>query len=213
MTKIFDLIHLNGHRYAVDKESKEKGQWEIINNELNLLSDDIERTGWLVIATDNITDPAFKEFNLPLLPPIEEFDMVENLLMDNMSYYLTLAEDASPKQESQKDIAVVLLNILGQYQEKAAKAKQYTEEDVRKALQSNKEGLKTEWNAYIDGISEDRFDSVIKALQSLNPLPKQVEIEMIDKEKDIVKYIVKGNTFPEPKVDANNFVNVIKWIY
>jgi len=112
-----------------------------------------------------------------------------------------------------------------EYGYKAASAKK--EEDMRKAFQAG-----VAYDNYLWGIS-NRLGYEYKPneelfIQSLNPLPKQVEIQMeelyevyssfdgwtsetkgvYDKTTDKDRRIIT-----KPKVDANNFVQVVKWIY
>ena len=106
--------------------------------------------------------------------------------------------------------------ILSQYKEnqywvqqgyKAASSKRFTEEDIRKAIFMSRQQIGVDWKYW-----EHQPEKII---QSLNPKPIKVEIEMVeyhfttDKEGGIP--VVPSTWLP--KVDANNFVNVLRWIY
>ncbi len=180
MTNTYPLIHLNNQSYMVDKVFiYENKDWWIHPS-----------TGSIGFAEEDLVEPYLKivtstdkSLNLPLLPPIEED--VEQL--------------ANKATVGANNLETARYYYAKGY--KAASAKKWTDEDIRKALRRKDEN-------WFD-------DSDDKIIQSLNPLPKFVEVEM---EYTIGGLkLTHGNSHITPdltlKVDENNFVKVIRYIY
>lgn len=201
MTKTYDIVHLpDGYMYVVDDkeipynpnggtngnficlhEIKEHPEDAFVKNVGNCKGC---RT---IITTNNPT------FGLPLLSEIEEnIDQIYgNYCREN------------PEER------IVYNDFEHGY--KAAKAKQYTEEDMRKAYQSGKrseyEGAKND-DSWFNGF-----------IQTLSPKPIAVEIEMIYDYSDMEEHC-EGGTLPSAvygelqlKLTNNNEVIVKQWIY
>lgn len=214
MNKIFDLIHLpNGHRYAVEeredyKISPEEIYYDKYNNEIKIASTSGWGTWQVIIASDD------KSLNLPLLPPIEEdvqkiSDEFGDFWARNNGSYDNL-KDEEEKEDFEEEKGKYSFGFFNGY--KAAKAKQYTEEDIMK------------WYKYVKTHTVEEAFTHLK--QSLNPLPKQVEVELYDFTEALEQPLApwddtSANAYMDdklkrkrgqPKVDANNIVNVIKYI-
>lgn len=186
-----DIIHLNGHMHVIDNESK-------------LMPGDVT-LGLMgkIIAT---TDPSL---GLPLLPAIEENtlqQLVDELPVDWLG---TGGLGSNPDKEAEDwkkrwDVAY-----------KAAKAKQYTEEDMRKAFIA---GRKFQQGGKSAKEQPERNEpDFTDFIQYLNPKPVAVELEM----KDIGGEEWMGdnengepfwNEILIPRVE-NGFVKVKQWYY
>lgn len=186
MTKIFDIIHLNGFLYMVDKEDSNKREG---NQFLCLDQPDYPQFHkdygmaddccWIVLASN---DPSLSE--LPKLPPIEEdVDSISEKILGKgltgtiyESYWLAGYKAASKKKYTEEDIHKLFINMLDSL---------VKEPTVRYTWKTAKEFLK-----------------------SLNPLPKQVEVEMDSK---ILQFQpAKIEYFPKL---TDGFVTVKQWIY
>lgn len=187
MTKIFDLIHLNNHVYAVDKTVRKlnKGDWHIQqkDNKIGvwqylLGSGETPLWYWKIIATTH------KSLGLPLLPEIEDDVTV-------------LAEKRFPIGDTDFN-GLFQGGFVEGY--KAAKAKKYTEEETR-------ELCKKSWDAYHHN---DTFDEWWNENKKTDPLPKQVELEM-EYDPTGITYHENDKAF-KPKV-KDGFVIVKRWIY
>jgi len=179
----------------VDKEANEKGSWEIIEGQLNLLSDDVEREGLLVVASNNkyLDD-------LPLLPAIEE-DRFHNAKK---------AWEKAKKQMEDIGESVTLEQKAWFVSGYTAATKKYTEEDILKLLEQIREH-----DNFYELMDNDKMKSYITSYttQYLNPLPKQVEVEM-ETVNDLPadEQIYYDGPLPRLKV-ANNFIIVKRWIW
>jgi hypothetical protein len=168
MNKIYDLVHLNGYVYGVDKE--------VLNDICPQNGTQVHKKGDDSHGMCDCTAIVFSNdpsLGLPLLPPIEEA----------IPYLQTTDEDQQ-----------------WAYREgyKAAKAKRYTEEDIKEVIDMARSFIALDF-------SKPQY-STEEIIKSLNPLPKQVEVEM-----EMI-----GNPHEwiyAPKVNENNIVNVIRWIY
>jgi hypothetical protein len=224
MTKRYELIHLNGQMYMVDKGKPilhdfTDGWYVIEGNEIWPIklwkwSDNVGNfetkdgapcqysgsTFFKVVAT---TDPSL---GLPLLPDIEE-DVASMLLK-------RLAELGFPKMKTEE-----IHNWSSQIV--AAKAKQYTKEDMWDAARF---GYDTANNNADDEGTQMTGEEFQAFLQKLRPLPIAVEVEMVyptrgkveEALKDNPNWIVNGiNTIDielKPVVE-NGYVKVRRWIY
>lgn len=203
-----DIIHLNNYMYVVDKKAKiAKGEWYIFQfkDTTQLYNEANEQSEYYfkVIAS---TDPSL---GLSLLPQIEEaeFSIVDKLVK------------MFPSQPLSGDkIAGFILGY------KAAKAKKYTEENMRNAIKMAKQCVAYSEAANGKEWTEVEFyheeDEIIK---SFNPLPIAVEVEMEYEFKNTpdqqqwqemshsekMEYAVPT----VPKVDKNNIIQVKRWIY
>lgn len=231
----YDIIHLNGFMYAVDKKKDPN------NDEIGMFED--ENECWLqewwnhvkwspntykIVATN---DPSL---GLPLLPAVEEdelslyiefeeaaLEVSKSILQDSNVFYPQ--SPFTPEQKS--ELRLQRLKDIGIWQKvtgyKAAKAKQFTEEFLEK-IRDLVDELPVDWTGTGDpkqGIKDEldwrkRWNSHI---ESLKPKPVAVELEMeID---DSIEPISTGN-YPRDedyawklKVDSTNHVNVKQWYY
>lgn len=185
----YEIIHLNGFMYAVPDSVKEY----VERTKHNILSS--EAMKGQIVATN---DPSL---NLPLLPAMEED--VEKLAL---SFY---PEIKHLNQASHTDIEKQIGKRIGFTEGyKAAKAKQFTEEDMKKAYLS---GYQRHEDQNLDMISlrGKNTPTTEQWLKSLKPLPIAVELGM-----QVITG--KGHGKRETKIlkiDENNFVNVLKWVY
>lgn len=211
MNKIFDIIPLNNYLYMVDKEAEIPQYSWFYASDRNSIHDNRWKTYsdgnhlkkdfpfyWLILASN---DPALKD--LPLLPPIKE----------DISEIIQKAKEKYPYQTNttEEDKGLILglrLAYIDGY--KAAKAKKYSEEDM--------------WWAYTRGFqaSEEKKKPLTdfrEVIQSFNPVPIQVEVEMWDFADSIEKMPegkLKENLkkrHENPKLDNNNTVIVKRYIY
>lgn len=203
MKKIYNLIHPNNHIYMVNRNFIRVGATFSLLGE-NIF-DGSDKVAKILASTD-------KSLGLPLLPNIEE-----DIEMPDRSQIIKLAKT----QNFNGQIGTIIPQekaFLNGYEKgyKAASTKKYTEEDIRKAIIFGFEQCLNNETISPDGSGETGiFEKDIKPfIESLNPLPKQVEIEMKmefitteDDQNDPIGH------FWIPKVDANNIVQVVKWIY
>jgi len=146
-----------------------------------------------------------KSLGLPLLPDIEEnieqlaIEIIrrrggwEHLFINNK-----LIHKAPPVPTGfWRDVN----NIIEGY--KAASAKKYTEEDMRKLYEGTVQNVGTV-------VKRKDMPTWEQVLHSLNPLPIQVEVK-------ITSRVYKGGIIEKEinnlLVDENNFVQVVKWRY
>lgn len=240
MTKTYPIIHLNGFIYMVDEkeipynpnggtnglficlsEIEQNKQHGVKLGDEKYCSPLVTNVGncsaCRIILASN--DPSL---GLPLLPDIEED--IEQLALSIYPEikHLTQASNTDIEKQISKRIGFVKGY-------KAAKAKGYTEEDMKDIV------LCAPDKQCVDeaGSFENWFK---RYLQSLNPLPIAVEVEMdIDnpcpkcgKDNTHGNYdYSKPNTplidtlcnecgtvfLPIPKVDENNIIQIVKWIY
>lgn len=209
MTKTYDIIHLpDGYMYAVDNKKipyNPNGGTNglfICLSEINMGHPEdafVKNVGncegcRTIITTNNPT------LGLPLLSEIEED--VEQLAKDR-------ATALFPVGTSDVHWRACVEDFLMGY--KAAKAKQYTEEDMRNAFNS---GQICEYEGAYD--KDSWFNGFIS---TLNPKPIAVEIEMIYDYSDMEEHC-EGGTLPSAvygelqlKLTNNNEVIVKQWIY
>lgn len=200
MTKKYDIIHLNGFMYAVEKYTfvdigevglaKTKDNSILIGKISRKLGAGLSEINSVpchrpakVIATN---DPSL---GLPLLPEIEE-DI--NNIFEKASKSNLFENDLIYNIGNKPEAYYIAKRIFIEGY-KAASAKKYTEEDLRKAFLEG-------WN-HEDGGEKLLTHTWQELLQSLNPLPIAVEIE------------VSPKPFDDQIVMENNFVKVVKWIY
>lgn len=216
MTKRYDIIHRpDGFMYGIDKEEKpKKREWaydtlvpKLFQVEEDHIYNKVSCSLWThdldyvvkVIFTNN------PSLGLPLLPDIKPFDFFKykDLLIKEL-----MAEKVAVKQ-------LRIIERIWDVATKAASAKKYTEEDIRKAVDL---GLS------ISTMSDEPFTSktfkktkrisIDGFIQSLSLKPIAVEVEM----KDTFKEINDGcNSIPihkgwELKL-IDNKVQVKQWIY
>lgn len=210
MTKIFDLVHLKGQVYMVDKEATLINSWctdgvilyepTETRNELMIKAG---TEGWLKTKVKAIVATTDPSLNLPLLPAIEE-----NVVNLSRIY----------AEERNSDIIEVLgrgfaeTNIQRSYEDfyagyKAAKAKKYTEEDIQKILDY--------FTNEAPGFYIKKY--FLRRLKEANPLTRQVEVEMEDVgNEEWMGDDYTGEPFWNevlvPKV-VNGFVQVKRCIY
>jgi len=152
-----------------------------------------------------------KSLGLPLLPDIEEnieqlaIEIIrrrggwEHLFINNK-----LIHKAPPVPTGfWRDVN----NIIEGY--KAASAKKYTEEDMRKLYEGTVQNVGTV-------VKRKDMPTWEQVLHSLNPLPIQVEVEMQGYTYDYRN--IPTITVPDTmtwllKVDKNNIVQVVNWIF
>lgn len=198
--------------YAVDNEQRgKKGwNWDFILGRKKHLSGDYPshsmewNAGRLIIASN---DPALKE--LPMLPDVEEDD---GKLAADKEFKLTEEFANTIRDEDEKEgmlhsIRVMRRNYLKGY--KADSKKQYTREQVKKLLIEA-----TNEAAYQE--SEFEEDEIEKYLDSLDPKPIAVELEMEHENyplEENSKYTVIREDRPMKLVVENNFVKVKRWVY
>lgn len=214
MTKIYDIVHCNGFMYGVDKKAKcPKGCTAIFPNTKNgiiitynapvICKSDYAANGLynLLVITSN--DPSL---NLPLLPSVEE---VEN---ENI---LEMAVKALDKLDPllKNDETIYRVGLTAWFDAyKAASAKKYTEEDLRRAIYKAAEVGFNFTKGTIGGLNWDLAEGkAYEIIRSLNPLPIAVEVEIDYK-------FPSGREYIQPSPDLvllveNNFVKVVKWIY
>jgi len=208
MTKIYDLIHLNNHIYMVDKDKILTIGTKYIDDTDAIREAVIDDPEYWKARSDynKILASTDKSLGLPLLPNIKEnieqlaIEIIrrrggwEHLFINNK-----LIHKAPPVPTGfWRDVN----NIIEGY--KAASAKKYTEEDMREA-----------YNFGVSAAQETHlpFEDII---QSLNPLPIKVEVEMQGYTYDYRN--IPTITVPDTmtwllKVDKNNIVQVVNWIF
>jgi hypothetical protein len=203
MNKRFELIHLNGQMYMVDGIPSLTGEWYIDDTDAIRQSVTDNTEYWLkregykkIVATK---DPSL---GLPLLPEIEEDISVEAVLEGQKVYTAWDRDDNS-------------MTALGGYQRgykvgyKAAKAKQYTEEDLRYAYNTGR--MFGQWEAP-NSTLESKPSTINELLQSLKPLPIAVEVEM-ESNPDNGNPAFGGYDVPDTIKIENGYVKVRRWIW
>lgn len=245
MTKTYPLIHLNGFIYMVDKKAlNDKCPYIDSGNELHKEGSDFHgMCDCSAVISSN--DPSL---GLPLLPDIEEninqlglnfinSEKQKDILKWNSAQFIDYDIKHICKKIPNEEWLKKKLYLKIAIEKKAgwiegyiaAKAKGYTEEDMKDIV------LCAPDKQCVDeaGSFENWFK---RYLQSLNPLPIAVEVEMdIDnpcpkcgKDNTHGNYdYSKPNTplidtlcnecgtvfLPIPKVDENNIIQIVKWIY
>lgn len=204
MTKVYDIVHYNGFMYAVDKEAIITNGWKGIAYKTDVKRQIFEHfyttNTWyddarMVVASN---DPSL---NLPLLPSIEEdIEKLATNYWKNFKNEMSWVDDLNDITQAFKEGY------------KAASAKKYTEEDIRKAF---REGRDFEASIQNTGYDDEEVMDEEQFIQSLNHLPIAVEVEMypIYEDKWIGEMVVPVHVDNVLLVDENNFVKVIKWIY
>lgn len=206
MTKIFDLLHIKNEIYMVEHGENitipYNGYFILGGNKLNQFrGEGVRYTTHLsrkIIATTN------KSLGLPLLPAIEE-DIQPNI----------------PDILDSDQIFPYEMGYRAGY--KAKQAKKYTEEDMKEAFRRGMRyvGNSLEGTVQLESGKEfnERFN---KLLQSLNPVPKQVEVSIQNCETEDEGCIgtysgvwKNGTEFTMGyRLDLlNNIVKVKRWIY
>lgn len=226
MTKTYNIIHLlDGYMYMVDKEADTLNQWivqeqwdagdgtmiggnigqrivtdknpELFKEYYNmvfghswdrLVSNAHKEHTWTIIATNNT------KFNLPLLPEIDNIEQLANNCAEEENKY-------------NLDKVRTKINFIKGY--KAAKAKKYTEEDI--------------WKIWIAGrkFQSHNGPDFKEFIKTLSPKPIAVELEIQTDWKEHTKIYMESfgdnpedfKFEPKLKLDENNFVNALKWIY
>lgn len=205
MTKIYDIIHLNGQSYMVDKAFIAKGDYHWMGkagarkalNDLGICDEGLANK--VIASTDS-------SLGLPLLPAVEE-DENETQILDKFDR----VHSSTPV--GQYEISAFLKGY------KAAKGK-YTEEDmIRAILRGAAFGMQEKGT--LTGLAMTlKEGKAYEILQSLNPLPKQVEVECIESCGGN-KCSRHGYLHPDEPCDGgplipktvNNIVVVKRWIY
>lgn len=201
MTKQYPLIPLNGFLYAVDNEpAKYTGSRKHVfctasPYDFGGLRKNCE-TGFCEMCRDVVAsnDPALKE--LPILPNAEENSSIATLqqLMEELpvDWLGTGGLGSDPDGEGNKWIKK------WDKAYKAASKKQFTEEDMRKAVS---------WGHYNEPTSEKKSNTFIQSLKPKPPIAVELQIGLTHADR-------APNGFEEYLiVDENNFVNVLKWVY
>lgn len=226
MTKKYDIISLNGQLYAVDKEA------EIEENNIFILGNTEQSNHLISKATGQhlkyavAMQEVFKTAKYPERIP-KQIMCVKIVTSTDPSLGLPLLPEIEEDIQTLRDIAIkkyrkygsgaVMVGIEAYFDGyKAAKAKKYSEEDMRKAIKMAKQCVAvSEANNGEEWIEKIFFHTEEKIIQSFNLIPKQVELEI--EQIIVTKEWVSSNTTAygkiKPKVDANNFVKIIKWIY
>lgn len=211
MEKIYPLIHLNGFTHMVDKEISLKGlpttdgikiypstEGRESIYKVDGAEEHLKKRLSAIVASN---DPSL---NLPLLLPIEEKIDYKGF---NAAWH-ELIMTVPPLNRT--NVIQFTEKARGLWKDgyKAASAKKYTEEDLKAAWQLGKD--RRDWELDDDGEdgSQDPF-TIKEFIQSLNPLPKQVEVEMEDEMK---AYHSRGLSPLKPEVE-NNIIKIIRWIY
>ncbi len=190
----YDVIHLNGEQYAVDKEAQIDQKDLFISQNSIYIFGELDKHG---IPSDSVKIVASsdKSLGLPLLPPIEE-DVIE---LAEKTY--PEATDGNPHLISEHNKGQNTRRVAFVRGYKAASQKKYSEEDM--------------WKIYVAGFQANEekkkpLDDFKTSLQSLSPKPIQVELEM-EYEFDTGLEPAYGDLIP--KVNEDNFVTVLKWIF
>jgi hypothetical protein len=246
MTKRYELIHLNGQMYMVDKEAAKKGDKIYSNRSNTIHTVEYDTDGYSTLipvggyACDSVDigssvgktvtsvakawasriiatkDPSL---GLPLLPEIEndkEIFVVLNPKGGKPPMHHTYRvkafedfEDAKKFCEGKEHLQVVS-EWIG-----AAKAKQYTKEDMWDAARF---GYDTANNNADDEGTQMTGEEFQAFLQKLRPLPIAVEVEMVEVDNGDTEHD-EGGTLPgavtselEPVIENGKIV-VRKWIY
>lgn len=209
----YDIIHLNGFMYAVDKDKKTWGKIAY-NKDKNIIGyvnshPKYEEEGFEIVATN---DPALED--LPLLPAVEE-----NVPLEGFNeVWSEVVNHADTTLFTRIGMQEFTNSIKKSWKAgyKAGKAKQFTEEDMEKAFLAGER-----WEDKNQAISRGEIPTFPEAtfiedfLESLKPKPIAVELEMEDwrgdgEDPDIgnhAKHLVV------PKVDSTNHVIVKQWIW
>lgn len=211
----YNIIHLNGFMYAVDKAKRVPNQdewfYNLVTNTIHQLKEVPEgfleisnrKIGlWTILIASN--DPSL---NLPLLPTVEEIsfkgfnEVWHRLIMSipplNRTNVIQFTEEAKNIWKAGY---------------KAAKAKQFTEEDL-------KDAMKVAMKQASSGSSFDDRDFINRHIQSLTPKPIAVEFKTeticycghtttCDCGQEPDKPFVKT-----PKTDSTNHVIVKQWYF
>lgn len=188
MTKIFDIVHLNEHMYAVDKKQH-------IEEGIRFLPIIGEGDyGHPIIAT---TDTSL---GLPLLPEIETKN-IESLALKQ--YPIIKNKDVDGDWNDSN--SVIRKGFIKGY--KAASAKKYTEEQVRNAI------LKA-WDKSED---TKNIDEIIQSLNT-KPIQVEVEMDYLCNVKrgscDCSEQDIDCQSKSlQPVVFHEGYVKVKQWIY
>lgn len=244
MYRIYDIIHLpDGYMYAVDKEGEilydewcfeyhENYDNPEYNHQKYVLPNGVDAywlrplnmdylkekpkefrfwrkmdgSCWKVVATNN------PSLNLPLLPEVKE--NIYEIALEQFPENWQVIQGESCNQDI--DINEQLRNgfCVGY---KAASAKQYTEEDLRKAIELAREqywetgggGLVKQGSWEFKLQYKQDIDEMIK---SLKPKPIKVEVEMIE-DLDPSNHGFKDITLEQYPKTINNIIQVKHWIY
>lgn len=244
VTKQYDIIHLpDGYMYGIDKKVgiKEgdyhyyKGKTPLIKhlegiskvNQIKIGYSNTQNNKWYLgnAVVNEFHNDCFKiiftnnpSLGLPLLPDIEED--VEKLAKNASIKY---CEKWWPNQ-SDRYIDAALINHTNGFLEgyKAASAKKYTEEDIRKAIDFG-EAMRGEKSTINENFGspfieyEGAQKEIETYIQSLFPKPIAVEVEMIDNGHEVDMEGRGGSDIGwlekwEPKIIFNK-VQVKQWIY
>lgn len=240
MGQKYSIIHLNGLMYAVENDITKLGHVLIHTVDGWILRKAVaNKGGFMELENGSATLPfedSYKpivmssnpSIGLPLLPAV-----------NNINELVILANDSVTQAKSErivtdgKTLVVYTKGFAEGY--KTAKAKKYSEEDMIKgmlwAMSTRESNAKKLGKLTLPETEqeEQQFEKdfmgrynmgealISKFLQSLNPLPIAVEVEMMEgKVVESVEFIGDGADIEwnkQPKVDANNFVNPLKWIY
>ena len=233
----YEIIHLNGFMYAVDKEAdlKPDQHWihpkgvifpftDVYYKAFTALKE-YGKTG-VIVATN---DPSL---NLPLLPVVEEESYVIRELADKIldkylpHYYYTPVYPKNSQSIHDDDCERCryddrVISAMEEIYRVAASAKQFTEEDMRKAIElareikDGKDVFELEGILGLTEICTHNMNvlSADKIIQSLRPKPIAVELELVNQQKTINYHKDLWVDNYVPAVDENNFVKVKQWLY
>lgn len=215
MTKQYPLIHLNGFVYAVDEDKKKdhsKGSWVYeSNNTVPIYQFSYDMEDYPLQRVIMTNDPSI---GLPLLPAIAEPISYKGF---NEVWAGMIAEVRNPLTRMQMMQFTEKVKAIWNGGYKAAKAKKYSEEDMLEAVVFGQQQSLLGKAITSTDTTKEKFD---KFLQSLNPLPITVEVEIADyseflenlpPERKLTSALVGRNG--TPTTDMAGFVNVLKWIY
>lgn len=218
----YDIIHINGFMYAVDKEAdlKPDQHWIHPKGAIFPFTDvyykaftalkEYGKTG-VIVATN---DPSL---NLPLLPAVEEDNVFPCILKSNQQkgwkYWFTDKDGLNQHSDFFFDEGECRENAK---RFKAASAKEFTEEDMVSFLNYYISTVPLNASSTGENNGLTKKEVLNKFIQSLRPKPVAVELEMkfTFKAVDIgAGSKVQHNTGKQPAVDENNFVKVKQWYF
>jgi hypothetical protein len=200
MTEKFDIVHIDGYMHIgkslvksedfpyIVLEKLVDGEWCLwqVDN-----GNDWDEKNQLTIVASN--KPSL---GLPLLPSVEV--NIDQLAREDAEIVCGGGAGVSP-------VARHVIGFVNGY--KAAKAKKYTEEDMV--------------NLYNLATGEMEGTGFVRIMDVINPKPIAVEIEMenYNARPDLGNFLIQSDGSVGPlimqrvKVDENNFVKVVNWIY
>lgn len=194
MTKQYPIVHLGNEMYMIEEiKDPRKGDW-VYEHDNNIpiyqFSYDMDS-----YPLPKILASSDKSLNLPLLPVVE----------DGLKLVGEQAFDAL-KALNPKGGMKEFIRMAAEFGYKAASAKKWSDEDMNKCFEhaaslSLNQLREKDWRDWRD--------------EYLQSKPRAVEVEVDIFAYKLIPEVNKDFATPiySPKVDENNFVKVIKWIY